>query len=297
MALSAARHIFGIHSITPYSRTTGLNYGTSKVLKGASLNLSGETVKLQGGSYAYSWAVEDGYMSGEISFTPSEYPEFLFELFLGKAPTESTSGSGSTTTLTNKSGSSIVDAATGIASVGVTAGSQLNLKFGKYTAKYVSPTTIDIYCTTDADFNRGTDVVFQNDDLKITETPLTITTGGSVVAVPNFGISLTGGSGTIALSATDTATFEVLPPSSRSYVVKIGGTSDRTVEFGAYLVSEPLGNGEFFVADCYRCRGIGLPIGLTPKEFSESEIKADVLYDTSENAVCQIRSLTPSSAS
>ena len=34
MALTAPRNIFGVHSVSPYSRTDGLFYGIIKVLKG-----------------------------------------------------------------------------------------------------------------------------------------------------------------------------------------------------------------------------------------------------------------------
>ena len=60
MALSAPRAFFGIHSITPYSRSDGTFYGTLKVLENSSLSLSGETIDLVGGSSKFPWGSEDG---------------------------------------------------------------------------------------------------------------------------------------------------------------------------------------------------------------------------------------------
>jgi len=291
MAESATRHLFGIHSVSPYNRSTGLPYGNMKCIAGATFELTGELVKLEGGAYSYAWGMEDGYMSGALTFKPKQYEEFMIEVFLGKAPTATSSDSGSVTTLTNKSGTT-VSANTGIGSVGVTSGSESELKYGKYIVKAVSSSTVDVYALSDADFSRGTDEAFEDDALKITPSPLTITQSATTT-VSNFGFELLGGSGTISLTSGETAEFFAKPPSSKSYSVTIGGVSDRTPEFGAFLVSEPRGNGEMFSIDVFRCRAIGLPINLEAKAWSEAEIKAEALYDAAEGGVCSIRSLTP----
>ena len=67
MALSNPRIVFGVHSVSPYSRTTGEFYGILKVLGGSSLSLSGELLKLNGGSRKYPWAVEDGLITAEMT--------------------------------------------------------------------------------------------------------------------------------------------------------------------------------------------------------------------------------------
>src|SRR5688572_29249809 len=117
MALSAPRILYGVHSVTPYSRTTGLFYGTAKVVGEFSMGLSGEVQKLFGGSSPYAWAIEKGVINSEVSFKLKQWESFLFEIFMGKAPTDSTADTaGTATTLTNKSGTSVV-ASTGIATV------------------------------------------------------------------------------------------------------------------------------------------------------------------------------------
>lgn len=293
MSLSAPRVIFGVHSVTPYKRADGLPYGILKVLGGSSLSLAGELIGLNGGSSKYEWAVEDGRITAEMSLKVKEYPDFLFELFLGKAPTaNSAEASGNASTLTNKKGSSVMVGTTGIASVGVKSGSEADLKFGKYVVKAVSSTTVDVYFSSDADINRGTDGEYQNDALKITASALTITTS-SAVTIPNFGLELTGGSGTIGMTTNDTATFEVRPINDKSMTVTIGATTDEFPEFGAIVMAQKRGNQEMFEIDCLRCKGIGMPLGFEEVAYSEAEIKIKAFYDSTQNAVFKLRHVTP----
>lgn len=287
MALSQPRAFFGIHSVTPYKRDTGEFYGILKVLAGSSLTLSGEVVELKGGSSKYSWAVEDGAIDAEMSLKPKEYPDFLFELFLGRAPTQnSAEASGNVSTLTAKYGD-LVDA-TGLASVAVKSGEEANLKFGKYVVKAVSSTTVDVFFSSDADMDRGDNGTYQNDALKITATPLTIA-ASTAVEIPDFGLELTGGAGTIGMTVGDTATFEVRPVNSKSMEVVIGATTDTFPEFGAILMAQKRGNGELFEIDCFRCKGVGLPLGFEENAWSEAEIAVKVFYDSAQNGIMKIR--------
>ena len=193
MALSNIRSIYGIHSFTPYDRTTNLPFGTVKLLGESSLTLSGEVNSLRGGSSKFPFDVQDGDISAELTFKPKTYPNFLFEVFLGKAPiTNSAESLGSVDTITNKNGTSVV-ATTGIASVGVLSGSEADLKFTKYIVKVITATTVDVFALSDIDFAKGVDKVFEDDTLKITATPLTITTS-TPVTIPDFGLELTGDS-------------------------------------------------------------------------------------------------------
>ena len=298
MALSNPRSIFGVHSFSPYNINTGEFYGTVKVLDSSSLSLSGVTIDLNGGSSKYPWAVEDGLITSELSLSFSQYEDFLFEIFMGKSPTANAAeASGSITTLVDKSGV-VVNATTGIASIGLKSGSAADLKFAKYVVKVVSGTTVDVYMSSDADITRGADGEMQNDLLKITVSPLTVADAGGATEVPGFGIEILGGSGTVDLETAgavgDTAIFSVRPPNSKSMDVVIGGTSDIVPEFGAIIMAQSRGNGEMFEVDCYRCKGIGLPIGFTKQEWSTAEITAKVFYDSTRNGVFSLRHITPS---
>ncbi len=288
MARNDKRTVFGIHSLTLYRRSDRLPYGQLDVLDGANFSLSGEIITLNGGSSRYAWDAADGLITAELAFTPKEYPDFLYEVLLGKQPTANTSETtGDTSTLTNQQGTSIV-ATTGIAAVGAVSGSEEDMKFAKYIVKAASATTVDVYAMSDVDFARGTDKVFEDDSLKITAAPLTITTS-TPVTVPGYGIELTGDSGTIAMVTDDTAVFDVRPINERNSVVTIGGISDEYPEFGAIAVAEKQGSGEMVEIDIFRMKAIGLPHNLTAKEWSVAEITAQAYQDTARGGVASFR--------
>lgn len=295
MGLSDPRIIFGIHSVSPYSRTTGEFYGILRVLGGSSLSLSGELIKLNGGSSKYPWAIEDGLITAEMSLKPKEYPDFLFELFLGKAPTAVGSDTaGVVSTAVDKYGTSIVDAATGLASVIVIPSTgAANLKFGKYVLKATSDDDLNIYVSSNIDFARGTDEDY-DDDLLLVGT-VAIGDSGATTDVASLGLRFTAGSGTTAFVTGDTATFQVLPPSTKSMSVSIGGNSDVFPEFGSILMAKKRGNLEMFEIDAHRCKGVGLPLGMEENAFSEAEIKVECFYDSTLNKVLSIRHISPTS--
>lgn len=294
MGLSDPRALFGVHSFSPYSRTTGEFYGTVKVLKSSSLKLEGELIELMGGSSKYSWATEDGAISSEMSLKFAQYEDFLFQLFLGSTPTANTAeATGNVSTLTNKKGTSLKDATTGVASVSALSGSEADLKFGKYVIKVVSPTTVDVYLSSDADIGRGSDAAYQNDALKITASPLTIVSGADT-NVPNTGLKLTGGSGTIGMTAGDTATFEVRPVNSGSMTVTLGSVANQIFpEFGAIVMAQKRGNQEMFEIDVYRAKGAGMPINFDYNAFSEAEVKVKLIYDSVKDGIAGIRTVKP----
>ncbi len=292
MALTQPRQLFGVHSFSPYSRTTGVPYGIVKVLGGASLSIEGELVESMGGSNKYAWAVESGSSKVELTAKVKEYPNFLFELFLGKAPTENAAETGgAVSTLTNKYGT-LVQASTGIASVSAIASTgPANLKFTKFVVIAVSSTTVDIYAMSDADFLRGSDGSFSTDTLKIAAAQ-SITSGGDT-AITAFGFKLTGGSGSIALTTGDSATFEIRPINTKSTTVTIGGSADVNAEFGAVVMAQKRATGEMFEADMLRCLGSGLAIPLEEFKWSETELKIMGFYDSSADAVLKLRHVSP----
>jgi len=291
MALSNPRILYGVHSVSPYSRTTGLPYGMLRVLAGSTFEMSGDQQTLFGGSFRFPWAVENGEINATLTINTKEYPDFLFTLFLGKAPTSIASDtSGDVSGLANVSGVSLFDASTGIATATIESGEEADLKFGKYIIKYVSATTVDVYLLSDVDANRGTDIAYVDDALKITASALTITSS-TAVSIPNTGVELTGGSGTIALVAGDTAEFMVLPIHTGGMEVSIGGSADEFLEFGAILMSSKRATGELFEIDVYRAVGNGLSLGADEKAFSESSITATAFYDSAKNAICKIRAI------
>lgn len=291
MALSNPRILYGIHSVTPYAPATGLPYGMLRVLAGSTFEMSGDQKTLFGGSFKFPWAVENGEVNATLSIKTKEYPDFLFTLFLGKAPTTVASDTtGDVSGFANVYGATAFHASTGIATATVKTGSETDIKFGKYLVKVVSSTTVDVYCLSDIDFTRGTDISFQNDSLKVTASALTIATT-TAVTIPNCGIELTGGSGIIAMTVGNTAEFFVLPIHTGGLEVTIGGSSDEFPEFGALLMSSKRATGELFEIDVFKLVGAGMSLGADEKTFSESSINAIAFYDSAKNAICKIRTI------
>lgn len=292
MALSNPRALFGVHSIAMYNPTTRVPYGIIKVGKGSSLSFSGETVELLGGSFKYPWAIEDGTITTELSFTFAEYPDFLYEVFLGKSVTKNTGETtGDVSTITNAYGTSVVNATTGIASVAATSGDEADLKFGKYVVKVTDAAsdTVTVYNYTDIDFARGTDTTYTDDSLAI-GTAVIAGTGGTVT-LADYGLEFTGGSGTIAMTDGDTAYFEVRPINASNISVTIGATTDVYPQVGCLVYAQKRGNSQLFEIDLFACKGIGLPFNFTPQEFSEAEITMKAFYDTTRNGIMTIRSI------
>lgn len=286
--LSDPRALFGIHSVSPYNRTTGAFYGILRVLASSSLNFSGELIELKGGSSKYSWAVEDGAINGEMSLKPKEYPDFLFELFLGKAPTATgAAASGTISTPANKNGTSIVGA-TGItaACVVIPTTGAANLKFGRYVLKATGAAALNVYVSTNADFQRGTDEDYDSDLLLVAT--CTVATGANT-DLATLGLRLVGGGSATAFTTGDTATFEVMAPTTKSMDVVIGANGNTFPEWGAIIMGQRRGNAELMEVEIYRAKGVGLPLGFDENKWSESEIKAKVFYDSAANAVFRVR--------
>lgn len=293
MALSDPRIIYGIHSISPYSRTDGLPFGILKVIGSANLALSSDLEQLFAGSNKYAWAAENKTVSTELTAKVKAYPGFLFSLFLGATVTDvGVDTAGTTSTLTNKLGTSVV-ATAGIASVSVLAASKANLKFGKYVIKVLTSSTVGIYLLSDIDISRGTDAVYTDDTLALTLSTVTIT-AATDTDIASLGIKLVGGAGPISMTVGDTATFEVLPPSTKSSSIVVGKSTDTFPAFGALLLAQKRATGEMFEIDAHNCVGGGLPVNMEETAFSQPELKMTCLYDASLDRVFTIRHILPS---
>ena len=291
MGLADPRYVFGIHSFTPFNRTTGNFYTETRVLAGSQLVLTGEQVELRGGSSKYPYAIEDSTLNAEVTLTSREYPSWAFELFLGKTLTEGAAeASGNASTLVNVQGTSAFEAATGIASVAVSTAS--DLKFGRYIIKALAGgTTVNVYAASDIDFARGTDTTFEDDTMAINASPLTIVTGGATVAIPDYGLELAGGSGTIALVEDDTCSFEVRPVNDGYYEADFGGSADVYSDFGAVIYGQQHGSGRMIEITIYKLKAIGMPINFNANEFSEFEVTMKASYDSSKNKVFSMREI------
>lgn len=291
--LSAPRIIYGIHSLSPYSRTDKTPYGILKVIGSSSIALSAPLEELYGGAQRFSWAAEAKTFKAEMSAKVKAYPGFLFAQFLGASVTDNSAEPlASVSSLVNAKGTSVLSATTGIASVGVVSGSEADVKFGKFVVKAASSTTVDVYMYSDVDAARGNAVAYQSDLLKITATALTIT-ASSPVTIPNTGIQLSGGSGTIGMTVGDTATFSSRPKNTASSDIRVGASATTLPAFGAVLLGMKRSSGEMVEIEAYNCVASGFPIPMEEMKFSETEIKMSLLYDSAQDAAFAIRTVVP----
>jgi hypothetical protein len=294
MALSNPRSIFGIASVAPYNINSKEFYGMLRVLENSSLAVTGEQIALQGGSNRFDWSSETGAITAEMSLNFSEYPNFVFELFAGNAPTlNAAEASGSVTTPVAGTGS-LINASTGVASVTIESGEEDELKFGHYVIKAASATTVDVYFSSQVDIGRGTNGEFLNDAMKVVST-LTVTDSGGTTSITGYGLEITGGSGTVALTSGDTISFSVRPPNSESTDVVVGRLADQNwPEFGAIIMAAQQSDGQMIEIDAYRCKAAGLPIGLARNAYSPAEVTVKMLYDSTRDGVYALRHVKPS---
>jgi hypothetical protein len=285
MAKKPIQFLFGIHEFAAYDPKTGLPYGSSVTCKAATYTLSGELKKQTGGSSAYPHAIETGLIEAQLSITMGEHSDFIRTIALGNTPaTNAAEASGFVSAATNALGTSAIDATTGIASATGKAGGESDLKFAAYAGKVVSATTVDIYGLNSVDFARGNNLVYIDDENKITAAPLTITTSATT-EIPNTGIELTGGSGAIGMTIGDTLTFHSRPLTSGSLVGTYGSPEDIFPEFGAIITGEQRGNGQMTRLDIKRLKVIGMPLNYAAKEFGDAELAAESYRDETLNQV------------
>lgn len=277
MAQSQPRCIYGIHSFTPYNKTTGEFLDEVRVLAGSEFALSGEVIELLGGSSRYPWKVADGRISAELTLTAREYPDSFFELLLGKKLTETVISGGDLSAITNVKGATVSDSVTGIASIAI--GTAADLRTGKYIVLATGATAATLHVSSSVD---GAAIL--DDSNKVADLDLS----GPASAL---GIDFTPGSG-VAMVAGDTATFDVV--SSESTTVKeavIGGTADVYPEFGAIVYAQKVGTNDIVELDIFALKAIGMPINMSENAFSEYSVTMRASYDASKGGVFKYKSI------
>ena len=246
MALDS-NFLFGIHSVTFCELNTGEIVAGGKVQPGSfSINSTQEQVSLTGGQGGFPLDVQPGEASGEVSFALKQLNRGTMEYVFGADYSfTAASTTGTVKDLRNSSGDSVVDATTGIASVALVASEEADLAGGLYVIKAASATTVNVFAATDIDFNKGATKAYADQELsKINDSPLSITSGGST-AITNFGISLEGGSGTIAMTEGDTAVFHVYPAHGGVHDYKVGLAGLTAKKVAIYAVSKTLAQGGY----------------------------------------------------
>ena len=294
MPLSDDRILFGIHSITPYDRVTGLPYGILKVLGDAELSFAATDVDLLGGSSKYPHANETVSIASQFTAEVKSEPDFLFEKFAGATvSTTAASATGTVGTITNKKGTSAVSATVGIASIGAKSGSEANLKFGRYIVKVIAPTTVDVYVDSDIDFKtEGVSVSYEDDLLKITAAPITIPDSGATVDIVPFGLEFTGGSGSVAMTIGDTAIFDVWPEHDGVSTIVMGEPTTVFPEMGVMIYAQLRADGSKFKIHAFKAKSsAGLILPLAEGAFSIPNLTMKLLMDNTEEKVAEITAI------
>lgn len=288
MSLSAPRILFGLHSITPFRRTDRKPYGLAKVVGSAAVALTSDVEQLFAGSNKFAWAAEAKTVNAEISMKIKEYPNFLFELFLGATVTDNIAdASGTVSDFANVLGSSLKSGSNGLS--GITVSTAANLKYGKYMLIATAAATADIYLYSDVDILRGVDASYSSDQGKIGAIDISSATDDHGTTI---GLSFTK-AGTPAFTTGDTAEFYIRPPSSDSIEVLVGSAGTTFPAFGAYIVAQKRADGSIFTIEAFNVIANGLPINLEEQAFSQPEVKLIALYDSVKDGVFQLRHYIP----
>lgn len=267
---------FGVSQATIEDRTTK-DKAPLVILGEITSEFSQELIDNYGGSNPFPWASAPGVADASLSMTVKQYDVQVLKYlapYIASALTENTSGdvSGFAGNLANVIGASAFNATTGIASVAPTA-SQSPV-FGDYLIKVVSATTVDVYLDNQLD---GLDYV--NDALKINSTPITIPGTSGTVAIPGTNLTLTGGSGAIAMTIGDIARFNARPINAYNYEFLIGKTGASFREFSLTIFAEKIGQG-YRALHLPRVIANGTPINFPEKEWSTFEATLKILYDS-----------------
>ena len=187
---------------------------------------------------------------------------------------------------TNVKGTSLV-ADTGIAGVTIKSGSEADLKDMKIVVKAVSATTVDVFALTDITFDKGADLVYEDDLLKITASPLTIATS-TAVDIPNTGLEITGGSGTIAFVTDDTADARFAAAHGGISEITIGKDTTSFPEHGVVMLSAKRADNSLFEIEIFKAVGAGFPLAFEETVFSIPELTIKLLFDEAKNAIAKI---------
>lgn len=295
MSLSDDRVLFGIHSIAPYDRATGEFFGILKVLGDSELSLAASAVQLFGGSNKFPIADETTQINSQFTSSVKSAPDFLFEKWIGASvSTIASAALGTVGTITNKKGTSAVSATVGIASVNALSGSETDLKAAHYIVKVITSTTVDVFASTDMDFKvpGTTATVYENDLLKITASPLTVPDTGGTVTIPDYGLELVGGSGTVAMTVDDTAEFDAAPAHGGISDITLGQSTIVLPEFGLYAVGQRRADNSKFRIHAWKAKSsTGMVVPLGEGAFMITNLVTTLLYDATQDAVAVARAI------
>lgn len=278
------KYLFGVKYLIPYDKTTMKPKGIFEVISGVEVGREIEQLLLTGGHKDGPYAVEAGEAQNSLTATLKEYPNFAFDLFENAEITESTAETtGFVGTPANKVGTSVIKATTGIASIAVTATKGADVPNGFLVIEAVSASTVDIYLAGDVSAGRIPVV----SELPKIASAVTIPGTGATVALADYGLTITGGSGSIAMTIGDIASVDVRTANTIKTSIKVGEDSAVSY-FGLLLVYPKNSQKEQTIVRFPNVAAIGMPFNGNTREFSEFEQAMTPMLDETENILYEI---------
>jgi len=277
--MSDIKYSFGVKALIFYNRTTLKPVGVFRVISSVEYASETEQLLLQGGHRNGAWAAEAGEPTQTLTATLKQFPNFYFTEMNNAdlTTTLSEDTSGFIGTIANKSGTSVVNATTGIASVSIISGSEALVPLGRISVVAASATTVDVYLLGDV----ASGALPVTDELTLLGSGITIADSGATVDLASYGIRITSGSGTVALTTGESAVFTCRPANSKTTEIVMPDSSDIKI-LGCVLVYPKNSEKQQKIVDFPKVSVSGLVFSANTREFAEFEMTATPLYDEDE---------------
>lgn len=280
--------VFGLQCITV------LNYQTQKVLAmlklPAELILPGkfESVELTGGAEPYIVEAERTFAKGDAALKFHQVDEELFSLFGNATMTNNAASTGgSVSTPVNVVGTTAYGAAStsGVTTVAVKAGSEKDLKAGRYRFEVVAATTYNVYAMSDADFDgsplAGAQAYVLDKTGLLNASPITLTS--SATELVGFGITFNSvPAGSVAMTVGDAFTFEVTPITVESISGIVGMNPPKLTQVSLYVSTQKSEDGKIFNFYIPKARPFGFDLPLAEYKFGEPAPGMKIMYSRTQ---------------
>lgn len=281
MAIEKVRGLFGIRYVIPYNITSRKPYTILRAVGEISLENDIEKKDLLGGHVEAPHDTEYGQPIPALSGTVREYPAGLFQILETTTVTENAAEtSGNVSTVTNGTGTSVINAGNGISNVTANPAQLSNLVFGRYVFVATAAQTVDIHLA--ANYGSFLDMTGQ------AVASVDCSSAGSV-QVNALGIVLTV-VGTSAFTTADTGYCDVRPVNTGSTEILVGAGTEPS-NFGVMLIFPTKTDGVQHWIDIFNVSGRGMPFKGVSREFSEFDINWSPLARSSDGAVYQFTRL------
>tara|TARA_R110000787_G_scaffold88638_2_gene188047 strand:+ start:6409 stop:7284 length:876 start_codon:yes stop_codon:yes gene_type:complete len=276
------KYSFGVKALIFYNRDTFKPVGAFRVISSAEFAREIEQLPLVGGHHNGPWAIEAGEPTNTLTATLMQFPDFAFtELDNGvKTVNLGEETTGAIGTITAKQGTSLVSGTSGIASVSITATKSADLPLGKIVVVAASANTVDLYLLGDT----ASGSLPVTNELTLIQAGVVIADTSATIDVAGYGITITSGSGAIALNEGDTAFFTVRPANSKTTQIVMPDSSDIKI-LGCILVYPKNSQRQQKIVDFPKVAVAGTSFAANTREFAEFEMTATPLYDEEESAL------------